>query len=210
MEIDWVKYSDLYPDRYIKKSKIDEETQNIVLKLINNSFNKKYNGVSGLKTLDIGGNVNGTESLKGTKCFFLDPFIKKPNWYYKQVDWVDLVDLKYKFNIIVAKNSLNYLTESELKIIPKVLKKGGTFIANTFIHPREIDREFTNSKTGVKGREKTIFKKGKIYHYLHVGDNVIEHSFFHYDIHKLIEIFEGENLSFEITTPSSMIIKIKK
>lgn len=206
MEIDWTKYTDLYPDRYIKSSTIDER-----LKTLLEQKNKV--SIKPLHILDIGGN-KGTEVLNSNKIYyetyFLDPYMKKPDWYQKQIIWHDLFDLKYKFDIIVAKNSLNYLTENELRIIPKVLKKDGVFIANTFIHPREIDREFVNSKTGVKGREKTIFKKGKIYHYLHVGNNIIEHSFFHYDIHKLIEIFEGEKLSFEITTPSSMIIKITR
>jgi len=202
MEIDWVKYSELYPDRYIKKSKIDDKIQMLLDK------NKKYE----LNILDIGGN-KGTEVLNSQhryNLYFLDPFMKKPSWYHEQIKWQDVFDIKHKFDIIIAKNSFNYLTETELKAIPKVLKKGGIFIANTFIHPREIDREFTNSKTGITGREKTVFKKGKIYHYLHVGDSVIEHSFFHYDIHRIIEIFKGEDLSFEITSPSSMLIKIKR
>jgi len=203
MEINWTKYTDLYPDRYIKESKIDKRLSEIIEK-----------GEVDFDILDIGGN-KGTEVLKlwaeiGDKCYFLDPFMKKPDWYHEQIIWYDLFNLKYKFDIIVAKNSLNYLTETELKIIPKVLKKGGTFIANTFIHPKEINRKFTNSKTGIKGTEKTIFKKGKIYHYLHVGNNVIEHSFFYYDFNKLLEIFEGENLNFEITSPSAMIVKISK
>jgi len=204
MKIDWTKYSELYPDRYLKSSKIDKEIDSVIISRDNST----------LDILDIGAN-KGTEVLRKCadsedRCYFLDPFMKKPNWYHKQIIWNDLFNLEYKFDIIVAKNSLNYLTEDELKIIPRVLKPGGTFIANTFIHPREIDREFTNSKTGVTGREKTIFKKGKIYHYLHIGDNIIEHSFYYYDFNKLLEIFKGENLSFEITSPSSMIIKLRK
>ncbi len=203
MKINWAKYTELYPDRYIKESIIDSK----IIELLKNS-NKCRN------ILDIGGN-KGTEVLKQfveieDKCYFLDPFMKKPDWYDKQVTWKDLFKLKYKFDIIVAKNSFNYLTENELKIIPKILEKGGIFIANTFIHPREIDREFINSKTNITGREKTIFKKGKIYHSLHIGDNIIEHSFFHYEFEKIIEIFKGEKLSFEITSPSSMLIKIEK
>ena len=165
--------------------------------------------------LDIGAN-KGTEILKETKSYkhaklyFLDPFIKKPKWYHQQIDWKELFETKQKFDIIIAKNSLSYLTEKEISLIPELLKEGGIFIANTFIHPKEIDKEFINSKTGIKGREKTVFKKGKIYHYLHIDNNVIEHSFYYYDVYKLIEIFENKKIIFEITSPSSMIVKMKK
>ena len=145
MEINWTKYLDLYPDRYIKESKIDSR----IKQLLNYPFMHE------IETLDIGGNIDGTDVLKGTKCYFLDPYVNKPNWCYEKINWNDLLNKKYKFDIIVAKNSLNYLTERELKIIPESLKTYGTFIANTFIYPKEIDREFVNSKTGIKGTEKT-------------------------------------------------------
>lgn len=204
MEINWEKYLDLYPDRYIKKSKIDKKLKELLKQEIIDC-----------EILDIGAN-KGTETLKETesykhaKLYFLDPFINKPEWYHKKISWEELFKTKQKFDIIIAKNSLNYLTEKELSLIPKILKDNGTFIANTFIHPKEINREFINSKTGTKGREKTVFKRGKIYHYLHINGNIIEHSFYYYDIYKLIEIFKKEKLTFEITSPSSMIIKLKK
>ena len=131
MEINWTKYTDMYPDRYIKESKIDDE----IRKLISNPFSHLTP-----KTLDIGGNINGTQVLRTTNCFFLDPHIKKPNWYEEQITWDDVYNIKHKFDIIVAKNSFNYLTEKELKSIPHVLNKGGVFIANTFIKPTEINR----------------------------------------------------------------------
>lgn len=197
MKIDWTKYSDLYPDRYIKKSKIDDEIKKII-------SNKKN-----IVSLDIGGNIEGTKILKGTKAYFLDPFIKDiPTWYFSKINWKEIT--KVKFDIIVAKNSFNYLTENEIKLIPKILNKNGVFIANTFIYAREINREFKNTKTGLKGIEKTKYKNGKIYHYLHIGDNIIEHSFFYYDFYKIINFFKGEKLDFQITSPNSMILKITK
>ena len=190
-------YLDLYPDRYIRDSKIDFLIYDIIL-----NSNKK------LVSLDIGGNKEGTKALRETIAYFLDPFINKPDFYVEQLTWENVKN--YKFDLIIAKNSLNYLDENQLQIIPTFLNKNGIFLANTFLKPIEISREFFNSRSKKRGNERTEYKNGKIYHYLEIDNIIIEHSFYYYSFYKLIEIFENENLNFEITSPNSMIIKIKK
>lgn len=198
MKIDWTKYSELFPDRYLSEStKLDEELKKIIFKRIDT-----------LKSLDIGGNT-GTEILKYTHPYFLDPYIEKPSWYLEQLSWDDIWSLNHKFDLIVCKNSINYLSEDQINLLPNILNPDGIFIANTFFKPTEIEREFKNSKSGITGIEYTSFKNNKIYHYLKFDNTIIEHSFWYYSIDAYIVIFDGFKPNFQITGKNSMIIKIQ-
>lgn len=200
MKIDWTKYNELFPDRYLSEStKLDEELKKIIFKRIDT-----------LISLDIGGNINGTELLKFTKAYFLDPFVIKPHWYIEQLDWDDIWSQKYKFDLIVCKNSINYLSDTNIGFLPELLTKDGIFIANSFFLPNEINREFKNSNSGKNGIERTEFRDGIIHHYLEFDGQTIEHTFNYYSIEQYIDMFEGFNPNFQITGKNSMIIKIQK
>jgi len=97
MNIDWLKYTELYPDRYLKNSAIDDKIKSILLsKILENNHN--------IKILDIGAN-KGTTLLKQFKnniiSYYLDVNMKKPEWYNKQINWKDVFNKKnYDNNIL--------------------------------------------------------------------------------------------------------------
>ena len=112
--------------------------------------------------------------------------------------------------MIVCKNSINYLSDTNIGFLPELLTQDGIFVANTFFYPNIIKREFKNSNSGKMGVERTEFRDGIIYHYLDVDGQTIEHHFNYYSIEQYIDIFEGHHPNFQITGKNSMIIKIKK
>ena len=184
MKIDWQKYNEQYPDRYLTDSYFD----------VKNSKLMEYMGFiykTQLVILDIGGGVNGSidETKRFNHCYLLDPFIENcPQDYISKVDW----NTKLKFDIIICRGSFNYLSEEEIKKIPLMLKSQGVFTFNTFSTPSEIDREYTKSGI-VEGREITKFVDGVLKHKLmpyHGGGEIIEHDIIYYSPDKIQSLYK--------------------
>ena len=113
IENNWNSYRDFFPDRYWKIGDVDT----FFLKKINELNIEKEN------LLDVGGGALGTEILKNMfkKHILLDPNITNiPNYINKNVTFQELKANKEKFNLIVARGSINYLNELEIKQLKKL------------------------------------------------------------------------------------------
>ena len=205
--MDWNKYKETFPDRYMQKSRIDEEINDANVWRMNRS----------LRILDIGGGKDGTfnKNRANDKFYLLDPNITVAPDGYQLISWNELKD--EKFDLIVARGSLNYLIPDELKEIKNHIKPSGMFIGNSFLLPTAINREYTINgiPTGI---EKTIYEevklvfkpewKGIIHHELipFEGEK-ITHQFYYYDIYKFISFFKPNNITLEVYGHNSVIIK---
>lgn len=91
-----------------------------------------------------------------------------------------------KFDIIVARNSINYLSEEELAKVMSSLKDDGMFIANGFANAKEVtkriypygkNKELNKMELAIKqfDQEKNAMM---IHHFLILDDDIYEHSFY--------------------------------
>lgn len=171
-KIDWNNYYNQFPKRYFNENPFISE------------MIEKYKGKD---TLEVGGN-----SKNRTK-FVLDKYAKKSS---NSISYDDLQD--NKFDLIVAENCINYLSEDEIIRLKKSLKKDGLFVANTFNSSPDFrirDNEFVYSDNL------------NVNHYLCINEEtVIYHNFFNRDInyYQLIG-FDVKNYS-----NNSLLITYKK
>ena len=101
-KINWNTYEEIFPDRYLRKSYFDAYVKELIYP--HNTHKSNFH------CLDIGGGVNGTEVLKQDNCFVtaLEPNCENSYWDVN-IDW----NSNEKFNLIVARGSINYLNISE-------------------------------------------------------------------------------------------------
>jgi len=191
VKIDWNKYESVFPDRYLRRTLFD----NLKDRMVGEELN----------ILDVGGGINGSlnqEQAENNGVWLLDPHVDRlPPSYAGKVAWRDH---EFKYDLIIARGSFNYLTSSEIRIIPQLLREEGCFIFNTFLRPTEIYREYT--KNGVlAGIEKTVVQKideyrTEVRHFLiPKNGNPVEHVFTHYSdalIRK--SFFRGMNIQSKI------------
>jgi len=178
-KVDWTKYREEFPSRYTKQ---DSYFDSILTKTILNPSIQRI--------LDVGGG-HGTKALKSEKVniWLLDPNVLAKSWMKGNLDWREVE--AFQFDLAVARGSINYLTEQQIKKIPKISK---AFLANSFDKPPSIHwqkREY-NTQNGDKGQEWFRFKDGKIEHKL-IPDNgpEIVHSFFYYSKGQYEEMLPG-------------------
>ncbi|CAL5970503.1 Conserved_hypothetical protein [Hexamita inflata] len=149
-QIDWKKYYIQFPERYFRvPTQIQEKLQ---------QYKDK-------ETVEVGSN---------TKCeakYSLDPYVKLPN----SISYADLETKR--FDLIVMKNSIAYLTEKELKSLQNALNPNGEIIANSFMNVFEL-------KT--TENEVALCQNGVVNHLLKVGDEVVKHEFYGYSEATLI------------------------
>ena len=112
--------------------------------------------------MEIGGNK------KNRTKYTLDKYVTNSsnNIFYDNLQ-------ENQFDLIVAENCINYLTEEEILKIKKSLKKDGVFVANTF-----------NSapKFRIRENEFVYSSDGFVNHYLFINEEkVIYHKFFNRD-----------------------------
>ena len=164
----WNNYRDFFPHKYWKWGKFDD----IVEQTIQNR--KPENA------LDIGGGVFGSDVLKKSNVTsdLLDPYINvKPNWMNNLTKWNN--DKKY--DLVICRGAINYLTKEEIALIPTFISSGGIFLANTFLDkPSDVKTSFFTADNGLKGVEKAYFENGLIKHELNFADFSIHHQFFYY------------------------------
>ena len=147
-DVDWSKYYAQFPSKYYDHS--HSEIEDAIAKYC----------IDGNETLEIGGN---------TRCackYNLDPNMEQSenNLTYEQLD-----EMQGRFDFILLRNCINYLTVEQLDKAKAALKPGGLLIANGFLKAPVIK---------VTDNEVAIQLHNKIEHYLILGDNVYKHSFF--------------------------------
>ena len=131
--VDWSEYYNLFPSRYFSTpSEISSMAEEF----------------KGKETLEIGAN-------KESCCkYSYDPYVQAENAI--NLSWSEVLDKR--FDLIVIKNAINYLTYRQLRDLVGITNR---FIANTFlIAPEEK----------VTANEAAILYDGKVYHTLRLPD----------------------------------------
>lgn len=189
IENNWNKYRDFFPDRYWKIGEVD----NFFLKKINELNIERKN------LLDVGGGALGTEVLKNMfkKHVLLDPNIMNvPNYINENVTFQKLKFNKEKFDVIVARGSINYLNEWEIKQLKELRNENGLIIFNTFCEPpSENWNKKVYETNGMKIEESARFNSEKniVEHELIANNKKIVHTFNYYSEAHFKKIL-GENL----------------
>jgi hypothetical protein len=142
--VDWSAYYDQFPSKYFDFPPIMDE------------FLAR---MKARETIEIGGN-----SRCQTK-YLLDPNVQSS--IAQNVTYDDLKRLK--FDLILLKNSIAYLTQAQLDVVLESRKPDGVIIANVFGSPPELK---------VTENEVSVLMGDQIVHHLVVGDRVIRHAFF--------------------------------
>lgn len=166
-EIDWNHYSELFPLHYQKQNK---EIEELVRKNQKDSI------------LEVGCNI------KTDAGYFIDPNIDSINGS-KKITYEDLKEKAYKFKLIIMKNSINYLSLDEIKLLQDSLDTGGILVANTFCKNPEVRvKEYEN------GDSEAVYADHElIFHYLIKGEDEV----YLHDFHKT-ETNSLRELGFEI------------
>lgn len=145
-EVDWNNYYKDFPSKYFGYPiEMDIELE-------------KYKDK---KTLEIGGNI------KAKTKYVLDPNVSNKN--SKNIKYDDLKTMK--FDLILAKNSIAYLSEKEIDCIINSLSPNGKFLANVFLKAPNLK---------VTENEISYLENGNIEHFLFKEDNIIKHNFHAY------------------------------
>ena len=143
--MDWKKYYEIFPEKYFTTP---------------DAFRKVLAQYEGMKTLEVGGNVNATGR------YAYDPFAAAA--HAENITWEEVK--KDRFDLVFARNAVNYLTRDEIETL---LQRTDHFIANTFLVPPE--EKVTDIEVAVRHED-------KILHYLRLPDDIVlAHSFFAYD-----------------------------
>lgn len=174
--IDWSRYHLDFPQRYFEGSLYDVRLS---------FFLEDHPEIK--TVLEIGGGKGNLELReRGIDTWLLDPYFPAAGWMKGKVTW----NTDMKFNLIVARNSINYLTKKEIKQIPSL---GNIFFANSFAACPPIkwtERPFV-SESLEQGIERARFNIDtlKIDHeLLFESGRIIRHSFFYYSIKEYKEI----------------------
>lgn len=209
----WETYTSIFPDRYLKDSPIDGRIADWI-------DNRERTNTPAARCLDVGGGTKGTAALKmgatadnpTTHVWSLDPNVTPPNWA-EPLSWANTPE--GYFDLIVAKNSINYLTIQEIKALTKMLTAGGTLLCNSFQKPSEIHRPFQNSESGTYGMEHTSYNTatGKIDHRLEITGptpRVITHCFYFYPEEAFRKALTPGKLEINAYNINSVLYKFEK
>jgi hypothetical protein len=162
------------------------------------------------RVLDVGGG-QGTESLKGFETYLLDPYVTStPCWMAGRVSWEDIKP--GSFDLIVARGSLNYLSDKELARLYSALSPSrGVFLANTFATQPPLEwtaRAYTRAD-GKQGMERFCLKGDLVHHELLMdGEPPIQHTF-RYITRRHLEYFMPE-VSFVFYGRNSQAIVVRR
>lgn len=198
MENNWNLYRTYFPKRYWQNSHFDEELKKLIL------------SAKPQTVLDVGGGAEGTEVLKdfsNLEVYLLDPNIDaKPEWMKGTIDWNNSSD--HKFDLIVLRGCINYLTLDQMTELTLWLNKGGMIIANTFLNPPSTDwteRPVENQALEV-GVERFRLVDNVVEHQLKFDRYEINHSFYYYTLEQYFEAFKV--LGYTKYGTNSVILKV--
>lgn len=143
-DVDWNKYYMQFPSKYFS-------TPDTMLKCANEIIERSND------TLEVGSNTNCI-------CkYSLDLNISCEN----SITYDDLSTMK--FDLILLRNSINYLSESEIALLKQALKPNGIMLANGFAKAPNIK---------ITDNEVSINDNMYIHHLLFIGDQAYYHKFF--------------------------------
>lgn len=179
LPVDWHKYYEVFPSRYFN---------NVTSKMA--KYIDKYCGRDKDKyeSLEIGGNTTWI-------CKYnLDINMPKSD---DNLTYDMLSNMEGKFDFILIRNSIAYLTNDELEIVKKALKPGGKLIANCFAGV---------SRYKLKDTELAVLEDDDttITHYLWCSDTIYTNQFYYRTLK------EYTKLGFKVSTygKNSMMIEI--
>ena len=139
VSVDWSKYRDTFPDKYMKVSEFDHIVWNLHGQMV------RQNLPNSTHVLEIG---SGTDSFNmkffthpdgSSKYYALDPYCGKG--YPSPEDM--------KFDLVLCRGTLGYLTETQIQKMVKYAGNKGIVILNTlFIMPAEKIASRYKSKQG--------------------------------------------------------------
>ncbi len=203
---DWNLYRKQFPVRYWEQGGFDKE---LVEKL--NYWKSKNQKIN--TGLDVGCGTLGTLVFRdfalenNIKVDMLDLYVdKKPDWMRNKIDWSS----EEKYDIIVARGSINYLSEDQIKKLKSMLSDGGLLIVNTFLSPPTTDwseRTATN-ESGEIGLERSRLVGNVVEHQIIFDSYSVSHTFFYYTREKYEELF-GEVFFESYAKNSSLLIVVK-
>lgn len=187
--VNWQRYAGTFPERYLRPSWSDS--------VIRAELGRRPSG----RALDVGGGPWGTRYLRGwaSEYRLLDPHVHS---ILKSVGWEDLPG--EGFDAVVARGSLNYLTEDEIAALAGCVRRGGLLAFNTFVRPTAVERRYV-SKDGAGTERSELVAKGPfgmVEHTLEPDgvDWKIVHSFFHYPLRFLLALIEPAGLVCEVSS----------
>ena len=153
--VNWTLYRDTFPDKYFNTA---PEIQAEIDRAKNLPFS----------TLEVGGNIEADAD------FAYDPNVGASNGRAVNLQSHEQVMNNGKYSLIFCRNSVNYLTEDEIRFYLDQLPENGVFIANTFLNPP--DQKITENEVATLDRT-----TGIISHDLVLPDeSIIRHSFHFY------------------------------
>lgn len=161
--MNWNEYRKNFPERYWKESFFDKFVFDFLMK------------GKAKEILDFGGGKFGTEILNKPEfsVYFNDPFVSKPEWQKNP-------EPNQKFDAIIARGCINYLTLEEISALKNRLKPSGYLIFNSFEkEPNSYEKTFIDAK-GEVCLEKAYCKDGVIHHVIEKHEERIAHTFFYY------------------------------
>lgn len=192
---DWNLYGSLFPERYIARNEFDD--------FLSETLSK----VSDKKVLEVGAGTNSyllEEFFKKHKFYLLDPYVKKNKLYIDKIDYSN----EMKFDYIIFRGSINYLSKLELSLIKKFMHSGTSILFNTFKEPPKgkIKRNFVAQD--VSGYEQSSFTNDLIKHRLVYSDKNLVHYFYYYTLNDF-EKSLGFPLSIKQVRSNSLILEGK-
>jgi len=155
----WQNYRRLFPVRYLDHNQFDDYLISLPLK--------------DKEILSVGGGVLKPSYLK--KVDLLDPYVADTD-FTNQINW----DSPNKYDLIIARGSINYLSEEEYLKLGEFLKEGGELIFNTFLR-RPQDKQVSGlTLEGEPTEEFISVKNDEIFHALKVnGEFITSHIIFY-------------------------------
>jgi hypothetical protein len=227
--VDWNNYSNDFPTRYLKESRLDTELHKIVSDLM---LKNEY-----INILDVGGGPQFTMALRrfigyrdDVVLSLLDPYVKMnvicENDQCIQTTW-DIVkkivegnrNSEPKFDLIVLRSSLNYLTLDEINILSSCVRSDGLLIANSFANALEVKRKIVTGD-GRLGYEECIpVQHGDMTLMQHILmienhnapiETVVKHNFYYHNPMDVVCALGSDGVSIEFYNNNSVLYKYKK
>ena len=199
----WNLYRQQFPVRYWEEGLFDK---NLAIQL-NMLSQPIKNG------LDVGCGVLGTLTLKdfaiknNISVDMLDPYVdNKPDWMNDKITW----DSNNKYDLIIARGSINYLTPEQMRKLESMLNKNGILMANTFLTApsKEWSERETKNASGEIGVEKSRLVGNVVEHRIIFKEYDISHNFYYYSENNYKEVFK--NIEFITYAKNSTLIMVKK
>lgn len=222
MKVNWDTYAEDFPHRYLEVSLFDWTVAQHLASLgwcweeappFVQSPEAAKAGPQPIRVLEIGGGTTGCPSLLDLKkkppVWFLDPFVTRvPEWVVENLTWETVRDHD-RFEFVIARGCINYLTPEQLALIPTLVAPEGRFLANTFERAKKEGSRLVKNARGEVFQESFRMEPPNVYHHKLTplgGGEPIEHTFFYYSREDYRLLLDG--CSFRSYNTNSLMISI--